>query len=365
MTPRRKVLVAGVSGLVGYAAAKRFSRDPLWDVVGLARRRPERLEHVETVSVDLTDRAACHTAISALTDVTHVVYAALYEKPGLVGGWVDRDQMDTNLGMLQNLLDPLLSASPVEHISLLQGSKAYGVHLGPMKAPGREREPRHQHENFYWLQQDDLLARQKTAAFAWTVMRPQVIFGEALSSNFNSIAAIGIYAALQRERGQALDYPGGRAVVAEGVDSDLLADALFWAATAPGCRNEIFNITNGDVFSMENVWPTIADAFGMEVGEQRPISLAEDMPARQEEWEKVHARFGLCSPRDLSAFVGQSFIYADLLLGYGIDEYVPAALISTIKARQAGFAECMDTEDMFRKWIAHFQRIGLLPPRTW
>jgi NAD(P)-dependent dehydrogenase (short-subunit alcohol dehydrogenase family) len=33
---RKKVLVAGVSGLVGYAAARRFAREPGWDVVGVA-----------------------------------------------------------------------------------------------------------------------------------------------------------------------------------------------------------------------------------------------------------------------------------------------------------------------------------------
>ncbi|NOT56148.1 MAG: NAD-dependent epimerase, partial [Deltaproteobacteria bacterium] len=40
----------------------------------------------------------------------------------------------------------------------------------------------------------------------------------------------------------------------------------------------------------------------------------------------------------------------------------PAMLVSTIKARQAGFHECMDTEDMFRKWFKRFQELRLLPP---
>ncbi len=40
-------------------------------------------------------------------------------------------------------------------------------------------------------------------------------------------------------------------------------------------------------------------------------------------------------------------------------------LVSTIKVRKAGFQECMDTEDMFRKWIAYFQKERLLPPVDW
>ena len=52
-------------------------------------------------------------------------------------------------------------------------------------------------------------------------------------------------------------------------------------------------------------------------------------------------------------------------LGYGVESPVQPALVSSIKIRQAGFGECMDTEDMMRKWIAHFQRERLLPPRQW
>jgi hypothetical protein len=37
-------------------------------------------------------------------------------------------------------------------------------------------------------------------------------------------------------------------------------------------------------------------------------------------------------------------------------------IVSTIKARQAGFHDCMDTEDMFQKWLRRFQELRLLPP---
>lgn len=43
----------------------------------------------------------------------------------------------------------------------MQGTKAYGVHVEPMKLPGKEREPRHQHENFYWMQEDYLRGKQE------------------------------------------------------------------------------------------------------------------------------------------------------------------------------------------------------------
>jgi hypothetical protein len=36
-------------------------------------------------------------------------------------------------------------------------------------------------------------------------------------------------------------------------------------------------------------------------------------------------------------------------------------LNSTIKIRRAGFAECIDTEDMFVEWFTRLQGSGVLP----
>ena len=103
----------------------------------------------------------------------------------------------------------------------------------------------------------------------------------------------------------------------------------------------------------------------MEVGEHQPLSLAASMPARQPEWAALVDRFGLTAPADLATFVGQSFIYADLICGYGLAQSPPPSLVSTFKIRRAGFADCMDTEDMFRALIARFQANGWLPPARW
>ena len=363
---RKKVLVVGDLGVVGFAAAKHFSGLPEWDIVGVSRQPMQRPEGWEHLSVDLQNREECLEVFSRMSDVTHVVYTALYEKPGLIRGWYERDQMETNLAMLRNLLDPLEEAATgLDHVTLMQGGKAYGVHHGPPKVPAKERDPRHQHENFYWLQEDYLREKQeKGRGWAWTIFRPQMIFGEALGSNMNAIPALGVYAALQRHAGLPLDYPGGPPYVLEAVDADLIARAMEWAATAPEARNEHLNISNGDVFVWRNVWPTLADAFGMEIGDDKPMSLAEEMPKRQGEWEEVVRRFELRAPINLKEFVGQSFTYTDYGLAVG-GEDIPPVLLSTIKIRQAGFHDCMDTEDMFRKWIAYFQQERLLPPAVW
>ena len=355
-----RVLVAGATGVVGLAAVKCFAESGA-DVVAISRRRID-LPNVTSLSVDLADRATCAAVFGAMSDVTHVVYAALYEKPGLFAGWREADQMERNLAMLQNLLDPLLAASPgLRHVSLLQGTKAYGAHVEPMKLPGREREPRHSHENFYWLQEDYLRAVQAGTSWHFTIWRPQIIFGEAFGSNMNPIPAIGVYASLLRAAGEPLHWPGGVNTVTEAVDADLLARAVRWAATDGPPRNETYNITNGDVFVMRNMWPAIAESFGMEVGDERPMALSEEMPKRQGEWTALHGRHQLRSPESLTEFVGQSFLYADMVLGYGRTAPGNPSLLSTVKLRTDGFSECFDTEDMFRKWFTYFRKQRLLP----
>jgi nucleoside-diphosphate-sugar epimerase len=260
--------------------------------------------------------------------------------------------------MLRNLFDALPTSS-LRHVSVLQGTKAYGAHVGAIVQPGREREPRHAHDNFYWLQEDHLRSIQ--GSWGLTIVRPQVVFGEALGSNMNAIPALGVYAAMCRLDGRPLDLPGPGGFVTEAVDADLLARALAWMATTESAWNETFNVTNGDVFTMRGVWPAIADAFGMEAGELVPASLATTLPSREAEWSRLCDQLGLAAPRSFDRFVGQGFVYADVFLAPASG----ATLVSTIKIRQAGFGECIDTEDMFRRLIGRLQERGLLPPRGW
>ena len=361
---KRTVLIAGASGLVGSAAVRQFAQLPDWEVIGVSRRPPPGSARATFVSVDLTDHRQCADVFSRLTAVTHLVYAAVNEKPGLEEGWKDRDQMRLNLSMLENLFAPLAAAaSGLQHVSLLQGTKAYGAHLGRIAVPARERAPRHPHENFYWLQEDYLRAQQQGKPWQWTIWRPQLVFGEAIGSNLNVVPAIGVYAALRREAGLPLAFPGGPAFVFEAIDADLLAEAMAWAATAPAAGSEIFNITNGDVFAWPEVWPVIADAVGMPVGPPEPLSLAQEMPKHAAAWAAIVRKYQLRAPADLPAFVGASFDLADFCFASGVDHAPPPILVSTIKLRKAGFPGCIDTEDMLCKWFKRFQDLQLLPPR--
>jgi nucleoside-diphosphate-sugar epimerase len=356
---QKTVLVAGASGLVGYAALKHFVRTPDCDVIAASRRRPADVV-ARHIGIDLTDEAACRNAADRLRDVTHVVYAALFELPGLVEGWRDDRQIETNDRMLRNLLDPLLKAARgLRHVTLLQGTKAYGVHVRKLAVPAREgRSEMREQPNFYWAQEDYLRGIQAGGDWCFTILRPVLVVGEAIGGAMNLIPALGAHAAVMRERGPILPYPGGAERVSQAVDADLLARVIAWAGETTAARNETFNVSNGDVFTWPNIWPAIADAFGMQPSPDEPFLLQSLGGA---DWDRVRQRHALLSPA-LTDFVGLSLEYADYQMRYGHTEPGAPAIVSTVKIAQAGFHEVMDTEVMFRKWIKLFQQKRLLPP---
>jgi len=363
----KKVVVAGATGLVGSAALRHFGAAGGCEVVALSRREPRQLHGARHVAVDLSDPAQCRHAAAQLRGATHLVYAALHEAPNLVDGWRDPDQIATNDTMLRNLMAVLEPVAPtLRHVALLQGTKAYGVHVRPLTVPAREgRSEMYGQPNFYWAQENFLRGLQQGKAgleknWHWSILRPVLIVGEAMGGAMDLIPPLGVYAAMLREQGRALDYPAGAARVSQAVDVDLLARAIAWSGEAEAARNQAFNVTNGDVFTWENVWPAIAEALDMKPGAAVPLSLAQTWPQWIAPWEALRRKHDLISP-GLEAFVGLSFQYADYTMRHGQTEPGPPSIVSTIKINQAGFTEMMDTEVMFQKWFRQARANRLLP----
>lgn len=356
------VLVAGASGLVGAAAVDAFL-DEGWDVVAVSRRRPEVFSGrpFTHLAVDLQDEVACRAAFSGIRDVSHIVYTAVYEKPGLIAGWSEQDQMQANLAMLRNLLAPLAADDALEHVSLLQGTKAYGIHLHPMRVPARERYPRDDHENFYWLQEDHLKDVAAERGLRWTIFRPQLIVGPNYGVVMNLPPIVGAYAAICREKGLPFGFPGGASAAWEAVDTRLVAKALRWAATTPAAHGEHYNLTNGEVFDWRDMWPAIAEALGVEPATDRPVRLAEFLVEKASVWDRIVAGHGL-RPLSMAELVGESHHYADFCMAYGATSPPPPAFVSTVKIKQAGFTETWDTEESFVYWLKVLQDRKVLPP---
>ena len=363
MSAANKVLVIGASGLLGVAAIEKFLSAG-WEVVGVSRRKPELPSgrDIEFLPVDLRDEQAARAAFGPMKDVTHIAYTALHEKPELVAGWSNKEQIETNNAMLRNVVEPVVRASPnFQHISIMQGTKIYGVHLHPIPIPARERDARKDHENFLFDQEAYVQDMGAQHGFSYTALRPQLVTG-ATPGALNLIPAIGVYAAIRREKGEPFGFPGGPSFVWEAADADLVAEVVVWAARSPQAANEAFNITNGDVFEWRSVWPAIARILGVKTGPDIPTSVAAYVKENADIWDRIVTKYRLRS-RNLRELVGLGDQHADFAFAYGASEG-PRPFVSTIKLRQAGFTKTIDTEDAFRNALQSLIDSKLLPPAT-
>lgn len=347
----RKAVVVGAQGVIGRYLVDELRRQGDWRIVGLSRRTPDEDNGAENVSVDLLDRADADKKLAHLNDATHIFYCAFQARPT----WAEHGA--PNLAMLVNSVEPIEKASRrLEHVHLVEGNKIYGSHLGPFRTPAKETDPPHMLPNFYWDQEQWLRGAQKGKPWSYSVLRPHTVCGFALGNPMNIMMVIAVYAAISKELGLPLRFPGkpgAYRAVYQVTDSGLLAKAMTFCATAPSARNEVFNVTNGDYFRWCNVWPKIAAAFDMPWDEPQTIKLTEFMADKAPLWNAMRERHGLKAYRyeDLAAWP-----FGDYVFGTDWD-----VMTSTIKLRKAGFHDCDDSEEMIVRMLKEFRQRKIVP----
>jgi nucleoside-diphosphate-sugar epimerase len=307
---------------------------------------------VRYLPVDLLDAQDCRAQLAGRAEVTHVFYTAR-----AAHGEGGHESVEDNLAMLANVMDAIEPvAAELRHVHLVEGGKWYGLHLGPYKTPAREDDPRHLPPNFYYDQQDFLAARQQGKSWTWSASRPNVIVDFAPGRARNLVSVLGAYAAICRELDVPLDFPGPPGAftsLTEVTDGTQLARAMLWMATEERCANQAFNITNGDLFRWQDVWPKLAEHFAMPAGRVRQIRLAEWMADKAPVWQRVVARNGL-EPTPFEDVALWAF--GDFALGQTFD------LISDMTtARRFGFHEVVDSEAMLFRMLEQYRAARLLP----
>jgi nucleoside-diphosphate-sugar epimerase len=345
------VVVAGVHGISGRAAAIEWTKVPNTKVYGLSRRQAELPEGVEGITVDLLDREDVKLKLGAIGDVTHIVFAAYIEKAEAA------ERSAVNVRILSNLVEVVEGASPaLRHVTFYQGGKAYGSDLGPFKTPAREDDPRLMSPNFYYDQEDFLRRQQKGKAWHWTSLRPEAIVGYATGNPMNLGVAIAVYATISKELGLPLRFPGTEAAykaLYQVTSADVLSRATVWAGVNPAAGDEIFNLTNGDQFRWQHMWPRIARMFGLETADPVPMPLSSYMSDKSELWASIVTKYGL---RDTPYEKLVAWNFADFIFHSGFDN-----VSSTIKARKAGFSDCVDSEEMFETFFASLRAQKVIP----
>jgi nucleoside-diphosphate-sugar epimerase len=347
----KTALVVGARGVIGGNLVRHLERVGGWDVIGLSRRGGADGGVVRHVAVDLLDRDETRAKLSERSDVTHVFYAAYQDRPT----WAEL--VAPNLAMLTNVVDAIEPVAPsLEHISLMQGYKVYGAHLGPFATPAKEDDPPHMPPEFNVDQQQFLQRRQADAAWSWSALRPSVVAGVGLGNPMNLAMVIAVYASMSKGLGIPLRFPGTPGAytsLIEMTDADLLAKATVWAATNPESRNQAYNITNGDLFRWSSMWPKLAAFFELDVAPPLPMRLADVMADKAELWNTMVQRHALVPTpyADVS-----SWPFGDFVFSWDYD-----VIADTSKARRAGFHEYVDTEAMFLRIFQDLRDQRLIP----
>ncbi|MBY0296203.1 MAG: SDR family oxidoreductase [Methylobacterium sp.] len=344
-------LVVGGLGVVGQGLVRHIAGRPGWRVTALSRRAPPAPSPARFIPVDLLDPADAEAKLADLSDVSHVFFAAYAERPS------PAEEVAPNLAMLETVVRRIeRTSASLAHVGLMQGTKAYGTHLGPFKTPARETDPRHMPPNFYYDQEDFLRAASRAAGWTWSALRPRTVYGYAAGSPMSMTAVIGVYAAISKELGLPLRFPGtpgGYRAIQQAVDTDLLAEAALWAATEPACAGEIFNVTNGGLFRWEHLWPRIAEWFDLPCGPVQTLRLAEVMADKAPLWARMTAAHGLkpLAYRDLV-----SWKFGDFQWHADYD-----SLVETTKIRRFGFHAIVDDEEMMLRQMAGLRADRVIP----
>jgi nucleoside-diphosphate-sugar epimerase len=349
--PQKVALVVGAQGIIGGNLANHLATLEDWDIVGLSRRGGERGRRIRHVAVDLLDPDDTRAKLRDLSNVTHIFYAAYQDRPS----WAEL--VAPNLAMLVNVVETVEPvARNLRHVSLMQGYKVYGAHLGPFKTPAREDDAGHMPPEFNVDQQQFLEARQNGKSWNWSAIRPSVVCGFALGNPMNLAMVIAVYAAISKELGLPLRFPGKPGAydrLLEMTDAGLLARATLWAATEERCANQAFNINNGDLFRWSEMWPKIARFFDLEVAPPLSMSLDTVMADKEPLWNRMIEKRGLApnSYRDVS-----SWRFGDFVFSWDYDMFADGS-----KARRFGFHEFVDTEKMFMDIFSEFRRRRIIP----
>ncbi len=342
-------LVAGATGIVGKKLVETLLQDG-WEVIGLSRQALPHPDNIPVVAVDLLDAKQSEQGLLSLSHVTHIFFSAWVN----AANWTD--MVKPNVTMLRNLVSNIEKVAPLKTVSLMQGYKVYGAHLGPFKTPARESDPCVPGAEFNAAQLAWLSDFQRGKTWHWNAIRPGVVGSTVSGSAMNLALSIALYASLCQSQGLPLRFPGSEGTwhrIVDHTDAGLLAKATLWAATAPGAENQAFNVNNGDVWRWSELWPRIAHWFQLECAPPVRLSFQQMFKDYRPAWREISLRHKLVEADILQITDGQ---FADFVFGWDYDMFGDGS-----KLRRAGFLKMQATDEMFFNLFRELRSLCLIP----
>ena len=346
--PQNVALVAGASGIVGREMVKTLLRNH-WQVIGLSRQQSPHPDNIPLINVDLLDAENSAQQLQPLSDVTHLFYSA----------WVNAanwgEMVAPNVTMLRNLVSQIEKTAPLQTVSLMQGYKVYGAHLGPFKTPARESDPGVPGAEFNAAQLSWLSEFQRGKTWHWNAIRPGVVGSAVPGNTMNLALSIALYASLCRAQGLPLRFPGTEQTwhsIVDYTDAGLLAEATLWASMAKTAENQAFNVNNGDIWRWSELWPRIARWFDLDSAPPVRLSFHQLFNDYRGVWREL-AEEGLAEADILQLSDGH---FADFVFGWNYDMFGDGS-----KLRRAGFTQMQATDEMFFSLFAQMRAARIIP----
>lgn len=312
---------------------------------------------------------------SLCSTVTHAYFSSYVHSDDFV-------KLNTlNHDIFENFLLALVEVAPkLENVTLQTGGKYYGCHLAPIPSPSREDGPRFgpSNANFYYPQEDFLASKQKNSSWTYNVIRPDAIIGTTPKPNgMNAAYTYAVYILTCKHLGIPPRMPTNEFYWMSYEDSayaPIIADLTVYASTNPTCANHAFNVSNGDYFSWQTMWPQLTSYFGVETSPNPSFDRASiknltiGVPSQEVslvEWatnDKRQAWEQLCEstgcPEAKGSWDGASWQMMDWVFGR-----TWSATVSISKARRFGWNGYIDSYQAFVETFERMKRLKQIP--TW
>jgi len=272
------------------------------------------------------------------------------------------DPEHRNLAMLRNVVEVLeLPPHRLCHVATITGGRYNGMHMGPYLYPGwkvpfEESDPPHPGPSWYF-DIEGYLKDGRGHSWTWSVARPSFIIGFTSRAAHNFGTAIAVYATLLKKLGEPLMFPGGEGAydcLWEASSATLLARIMHWSATEPAAANQAFNLVNGTSFRWRELWPQLAEYFGMEPGiSKNGFSVQTRFLGKESLWREIVAEHGL-QPYELRELISPRFLDESMVIDWD-------ATFSMDKARRLGFDAQLDNAQMFRDLFDRLRAKKIIP----
>ncbi|OBT50876.1 hypothetical protein VE04_08485 [Pseudogymnoascus sp. 24MN13] len=139
------------------------------------------------------------------------------------------------------------------------------------------------------------------------------------------------------------------------VDGRMMGRAFIWACTSPNAHGQSFNLDNGDVWEFRSMWHVLSRYYNVPLAaKDESFTLA------------IVDKFGLRT-FTLEDLAGQSVQNVDIQMN-NCEEHQKLGggrvwIKSRVKLTQAGFTDCVDTEEMAVHYFDQMATDKLLPTR--